>query len=324
MPLTTPERLILCPPRILGYALKSKSWAQVPITSLRKVNSEKNATFFDEHLQLDDQPKRMLKAFVENHEYSDRTDAHRNSAAGERQKSFDVVEGKGQGLAVLLHGPPGVGKTLTAETIAQATGRPLLSVSVAQIGTNAAHAERRLNTIFVNAARWRAVLLIDEADVFLEERVRTDNPNRNALVSVLLRCVEYYEGIVFLTTNRIKSIDIAVQSRMHLAIQYKNLTSEQMLKIYQNLLADIPDEKIKGKRHNLETTIKNNLCGRRSQMNGRQIRNIVSTARAWAASQEELLSIDHLREVFDSTSEFLEGLKEVNERAKRRNLADED
>ena len=50
-------------------------------------------------------------------------------------------------------------------------------------------------------ARWEAVLLLDEADVFLEAR-STHDLERNKLVSIFLRVLEYYEGILFLTTNR--------------------------------------------------------------------------------------------------------------------------
>lgn len=74
--------------------------------------------------------------------------------------AVDVVEGKGQGLVILLHGPPGVGKTLTAETVALATGKPLLSVSTAEIGIEPKEAERNLTEIFQDASRWEAVLLM--------------------------------------------------------------------------------------------------------------------------------------------------------------------
>jgi SpoVK/Ycf46/Vps4 family AAA+-type ATPase len=94
---------------------------------------------------------------------------------------------------VLLHGPPGVGKPLTAETIALTTGRPLMTVSVAEIGVTAQEAEKSLTPVFADAARWEAVLLMDEADVVVEERTKGDL-QRNALVSVLLRSLKYYEG----------------------------------------------------------------------------------------------------------------------------------
>lgn len=55
-----------------------------------------------------------------------------------------MIEGKGQGLVIPLHGPPGVGKTLTAETIALATGRLFLTVSVGEIGVDYQQAEKNL------------------------------------------------------------------------------------------------------------------------------------------------------------------------------------
>lgn len=314
---------MMCPPRVLGYALKLKMWAQLRVTLMQKIDFGNGVDYFQEQLQLDHDHKRMLLAFITDHERNARSEDPGKLGRDEAPRSLDIIEGKGQGLAILLHGPPGVGKTLTAETIALATQRPLLTVSVAEIGTNASQAEGRLNTIFTNATRWRAVLLVDEADVFLEARGRTDNPNRNALVSVLLRCLEYYEGIIILTTNRIKSIDVAVQSRMHLAIQYKNLTTDQMWAIYKNLLADVPDSRIRGSRSVLELEVKKQLCSRRPHMNGRQIRNIVTTARALASSESQKLHMEHLRQVYDSTADFLEGLKEINDKALRNNQVDE-
>lgn len=78
----------------------------------------------------------------------------------ERASFSDLVEGKGKGLVILLHGPPGVGKTLTAETLALATAKPLLSVSTAEIGIEPHQAERNFTDIFEDASRWRAILLM--------------------------------------------------------------------------------------------------------------------------------------------------------------------
>jgi hypothetical protein len=64
-------------------------------------------------------------------------------------------------------------------------------------------------------SRLLADVTSDEADVFLEARGRGENDlRRNAMVSVLLRVLEYYDGILILTTNRMRSFDIAVQSRI--------------------------------------------------------------------------------------------------------------
>lgn len=79
----------------------------------------------------------------------------------------DIRKGKGRGLVAVLHGPPGTGKTLTAEGIAELLKRPLYMVSVGELGTNAHTLETELNKILDVAHAWGAVLLLDEADVFL-------------------------------------------------------------------------------------------------------------------------------------------------------------
>jgi hypothetical protein len=62
-------------------------------------------------------------------------------------------------------------------------------------------------------------------------------------LAVLLRVLEYYEGIMILTTNRITSLDIAVQSRIHLAIQYQDLTRDQKCNIFESFLKQLePDD----------------------------------------------------------------------------------
>ena len=116
---------------------------------------------------------------------------------------------EGEGSVFLLYGPPGVGKTLTAEAIAEMLGRPLYQVSMGELGENGAELEERLEKVFRICSRWNALVLLDEADVFLEKRTSEGSITRNAMVSVMLRLVEYFQGVLFLTTNRVKSFDPA-------------------------------------------------------------------------------------------------------------------
>lgn len=95
---------------------------------------------------------------------------------------MDLIRGKGKGLIFLLHGAPGVGKTLTAETIAAYTGRPLYPITCGDIGQTPGEIEDNLEHHFKLAHKWGCVLLLDEADVFLAKRERGD-VKRNALVS---------------------------------------------------------------------------------------------------------------------------------------------
>jgi len=94
----------------------------------------------------------------------------------------DLIRGKGKGVVFLLHGAPGVGKTATAEAVAQKWKRPLFPVTCGDLGFTPEAVERSLTEIFRLAHLWDCVLLLDEADVFITQRDRNDL-RRNALVS---------------------------------------------------------------------------------------------------------------------------------------------
>lgn len=109
------------------------------------------------------------------------------------------------------------GKTMTVECVANDTRRPLLALTAADIGLKE-DSEATLRTWFTLAAKWDAILLIDEADLFLERR-REGDIDRNSLVTgklilflllcrcaftraplVFLRTMEYYQGVLFLVS----------------------------------------------------------------------------------------------------------------------------
>jgi hypothetical protein len=195
----TDEQYLLCPPRVLGYSLKDKKWMQFAVESLKKPR-EADSTNFNTKLQLHPDHKELIWKSVQSHK---------------KKNILDYTPGKGNGLVILLWGIPGVGKTLTAESVASLVGKPLFSVGVSDIGLEGSKVESNLQKVFDLAGIWEAVLLFDEADVFLEARDTTKSDiHRNTIVSVLLRVLEYYNGILFLTTNRLMSFDIAVQSRI--------------------------------------------------------------------------------------------------------------
>lgn len=131
----------------------------------------------------------------------------------------DIVAGKSGGTTVLCAGPPGVGKTLTAEVYAEIIRRPLYRVHSGQLGLNVTAMEHALKDVLLRAQRWGAVMLIDEADVYIKRR--DDDLTMNAVVGVFLRVLEYFNGLLFLTTNRIDDIDEAIISRCIALIRYQ-------------------------------------------------------------------------------------------------------
>lgn len=127
-------------------------------------------------------------------------------------KFDDFVENKGRGLIGLLSGPPGVGKTLTVEAIAEIAQRPLYTISSGELGVAADKIDEKLEEILQIAEVWETIVLLDEADVFLVQRGEADL-SHNAVVSVFLRRLEYYRGILLLTTNRADTMDAAFESK---------------------------------------------------------------------------------------------------------------
>jgi hypothetical protein len=142
----------------------------------------------------------------------------------------DIVAGKSGGTTVLCAGPPGVGKTLTAEVYAEIIGRPLYRVHSGQLGLNVAAMENALKDALTRAQRWGAVMLIDEADVYIKRR--EDDMTMNAVVGVFLRVLEYFNGLLFLTTNRIDDIDEAIVSRCIALIKFTAPDAEARRRIW--------------------------------------------------------------------------------------------
>lgn len=157
---------LLCPPFVFGFSLLNKKWCRFFLDYVKDV--ELNHKAF-EQLIIAESHKQLVLAMVEAHVEDD--------------DSFDdIIQGKGKSLIILLHGAPGVGKTLTAESIADHTKRPLYTVSSGELGTHPADVEDKLTHVLDIATTWKAVVLLDEADVFLQQRSGSD-VNRNALVS---------------------------------------------------------------------------------------------------------------------------------------------
>jgi AAA+ superfamily predicted ATPase len=88
------------------------------------------------------------------------------------------------------------------------------------------------------ASHWNALLLLDEADVFVAQRTMHDL-HRNSLVCMFLRILEYYKGLLFLTTNRVKIIDDAISSRIHVMIKYEELSKTHRHELWKGFLDKI-------------------------------------------------------------------------------------
>lgn len=152
------------------------------------------------------------------------------------------------------------------------------------------------------AATWRAVLLIDEADVFLERRSLRDL-HRNAMVSVFLRVLEYYSGILFLTTNRVTTFDDAFKSRIHIPIRYTDLSIESRAEIWRTFCQRVPGG-VDIDDSGIATLAEHDL-------NGRQIKNIIKAAESLSAFENVRLDLAQIKQVTKIQATFEKDLDTV-------------
>ncbi len=154
--------------------------------------------------------------------------------------------------------------------------RPLYYVTIGELGITPEVMENRLESILDLCSSWNAITLIDEADVFLEKR-STSDVLRNAMVCVMLRLLEYHQGILILTTNRVTEFDPAFESRVTVALKYESLSQSSREKVWKNLLSRL--------KYPLQANFDHSVLAQ-FELNGRQIKNAVRLALALAADQK--------------------------------------
>ncbi|KAI0974342.1 P-loop containing nucleoside triphosphate hydrolase protein [Xylaria arbuscula] len=252
------EGLMICKIVIGGFSLGLKRWALFRVDHVQDI--EFNSRAFDS-LALSPEKKSLIMALVRSHALL--------------PPSTEIIKGKGRGLNFLLHGPPGVGKTFTAECIADYIQRPLYRLDSTSIAI-----ESQLVRELAQAQKWGAIALLDEADVFMQKR-DLHNLHRNSVVSTLLRHLEYFGGILFLTTNRMNIIDNAFKSRIHLSISYPPLSDKSKRELWETGLTRA---NAGNKPSWLTRSLLLNLA--QKDTNGREINNLIHIAQSLALGEK--------------------------------------
>ena len=239
-------------PLVRVFALETKRYVYADVDDVREYDYDDEAL---SRLVLPDEMRDVLaRVFAA------------GGGDGDGEVFGDLVRGKHGGVVILACGSPGVGKTLTAEVYAEVSRRPLYVLEFGELGTSVEAIERNLETVFERVVRWRAVLQFDECEIFLAER--GGDLERSAIVGIFLRMLDYYEGLLFLTTNRPEVLDAAVKSRVMLRLDYPDLDAAARADVWRAMLAAA------GLRLDGDVA---DLAGH--DLNGRQIRNLVRLTR---------------------------------------------
>lgn len=147
--------------------------------------------------------------------------------------------------------------------------------------------EDRLQIVFHRAANWGAILLFEEADIFVHSRQR--DLQRCAIVSSFLSKLDYSCAMVVMATNQVKSFDKAFLSRVTAMFQFPNFSFEVQKKIWIDAINHLQDVN-QGDKELIELWVESDLetfnGSKHLKMNGRQIRNCVSAALALARADK--------------------------------------
>lgn len=271
-------------PDMVIFSFVAKRWGTVDVSQVHEITFREDAF---EKLVLPPEDKKLVLSLVKN------SDASMVS---------DLIDNKGGGCVMLLHGKPGLGKTLTAEAVAETLQRPLYAVSVGELGTNPETLEENLQNVLQTAQRWNAVLLLDEADVFLESR-HSGDIERNAMVGTFLRMLEYYNGVLLLTTNRVADMDTAFYSRISLALRYGDFTIDTRKQVISNLLDT--------NGVTLSPTEIDTLAA--TGVNGRQIKNAIRIARFIAKDENRAVHAEDVMTVLNKLLDFQNSFSKAEE-----------
>ncbi|KAK8850897.1 P-loop containing nucleoside triphosphate hydrolase protein [Apiospora arundinis] len=290
---------MLCPARARGYSLSDKTWGFFLIDKCSEIEWRQDAV---SRLEVDPRIKSVIQALLAAHHADQNLDTPFD----------DVVPGKGRGLVFLFAGDPGLGKTMTAECFTEQNRKPLYTITSGELGTDSVTTDNRLRDLFKLAKSWGAYLLLDEADVFLARRSHSDL-TRNGLVTIFLRQIEYYGGVIFLTTNRLKEFDPAFESRIQFKHLFEPLTFKQRANIWKNLLCDWAKSSRDDDSHKPDEWSEEmfSRLGSQYELNGRQIRNLIKNALALAQAEKTPLSETHLLTVSETNQSWDKRLKEL-------------
>lgn len=207
--------------------------------------------------------------------------------------NFKKVLPYGGGITVLFSGPPGTGKTMAAQVIAKELHMELYKIDLSQvIDKYVGETEKNIKNIFEQAKKSNSILFFDEADSIFNKRLEASGANErfaNIESSLLLQCIEEYNGITILATNNFSSMDSAFIRRFKYYILFKEPDEQMRYEIWKSVIpkqAPLSDEI---DLHELAHTF---------EFTGAVIKNVVlAAAYLAAASQREIRLVDILKAI---------------------------
>ena len=182
----------------------------------------------------------------------------------------------------------------------------MFTVTSSDLGTAPYHFDEKFEEIFDYATEWGAILLLDEADILLQAQRDPENANlrRNDLDSSFVRFIEYYQGIVFMTTNRVNKFDGTLMPRIDITLGLPPLDKGRRAAIWQNQIQTLVDEGTINESQAADLRGAALTKWSKDEINGHQIKKAVRTARVLAETKGILLGPAHVETMLKMEREF--------------------
>lgn len=253
--------------------------AQLP-HSLGRMASRVNAAYTWEDLILPPEQKRRLKNACAQVEYRHRV---------YDQWGFGKKVAYGRGLSMLFTGPPGTGKTMAAQVIANRLGLELYKVDLSGVMSKyIGETEKQLGAVFDEVKKSQSILFFDEADALFGKRSETKDAHdryANVQTSYLLQKMEEYDGIVILASNFLQNFDEAFKRRIKFIIDFTLPDRDRRERIWRSVLPrDLPRDE----------DIDFDFLARSFELSGSSIKNIAVSAAFLAAEEGVPVGMVHL------------------------------
>lgn len=210
-----------------------------------------------------------------------------------REWQFEKIVPYGAGITVLFAGPPGTGKTMAAQVIANELHMELYKIDLSQvIDKYVGETEKNIRRIFSQAKKSHSILFFDEGDSIFHKRLEATGSNErfaNIESSLLLQCIEEYDGAVILATNHFSSIDPAFIRRFKYYLLFREPDKKVRYEIWREVFP---------KEAPLSEEVDFHVLADLFELTGAEIKNVALTAAYLAAAREdEILLLDILTAV---------------------------
>jgi hypothetical protein len=195
----------------------------------------------------------------------------------------------GRGVRALFSGPPGTGKTMAAQVVANELGMEVYRVDMsALVSKYIGETEKNIDELFCEAEKSGGILFFDEADAIFGKRgEQRDSHDKyaNMQTAFLLQRVEDYSGVALLATNFVSNIDAAFTRRIQIRVDFPSPDEAARLAIWRSLLKPpaptAPDVDVE-------------FLAKRFEATGSEIKNIALAAAFIAAAENGGITMGRL------------------------------